>query len=187
MVINNLLAKKKMSKNKLSKLSGVPLTTVVDICSGKSDINKCSVETLLKITRVLNTTIESLVSVDNRTAFETFKSQTCHEVKRMGDIPYIIKTIESNEIREYYDMGWYRECYYLLAMLDYLCRVNELLYCAEYYDIRNKALKNTVYPSGTVLRSIVAQSDQPKIDSFANAIPEFRRFNIIESDVRNVC
>jgi len=181
------MAEKKISKYKLSKLSGVPLTTVTDICSGKADIGKCSVATMLKISRALNTTIESLVSVDSRPAFETFKSHVCHEVKRMGDIPYIIKSLELNEIRAYYDKGWHRESLYLLAMLDYLCRVNDLSLCLEYDDIRQYTLKKILYPAGAIVQSVATRSEQPKIDSVNEAIPEFRQFNIIESDVRNVC
>ena len=53
MIINELLEKEKMSKYRLSKESGVAMTTITDICSGKADINKCAAGTLHKIAKVL--------------------------------------------------------------------------------------------------------------------------------------
>lgn len=48
MIINELLEKEKMSRYRLSKESGVAMTTITDICSGKADINKCAAGTLHK-------------------------------------------------------------------------------------------------------------------------------------------
>ena len=40
MTLNSLLTQKKMTKYQLSKKSGVPQTTVIDICSGKTCLEK---------------------------------------------------------------------------------------------------------------------------------------------------
>jgi len=61
MIINELLKDKNMSRYKLSKTSGVPQTTITDICSGKTSIEKCSAETLYKIAKTLNISMESLL------------------------------------------------------------------------------------------------------------------------------
>lgn len=61
MLLNDLLTEKKMSRYRLSKESGVPQTTIVDICSGKARIEKCSAETLYKIAKVLQVSMESLI------------------------------------------------------------------------------------------------------------------------------
>ena len=42
MTLNSLLTQKKMTKYQLSKKSGVPQTTVIDICSGKTRLEKCA-------------------------------------------------------------------------------------------------------------------------------------------------
>lgn len=42
MYLNQLLEEKGISKYKLAKLSGVPQSTIADICSGKTNIKKCS-------------------------------------------------------------------------------------------------------------------------------------------------
>ena len=41
MLIDDALKKQNMTKYRLSKESGVPQATINDICSGKSDIEKC--------------------------------------------------------------------------------------------------------------------------------------------------
>lgn len=60
--------------------------------------------------------------------FELFKSNVCHRVKDRGDIPFIVETLKSNEIRNYYDKEQYPQAFYLLAMVDYLSRENNCPY-----------------------------------------------------------
>lgn len=189
MSINDILTEKKMTRYRLSKISGVPFTTIGDICSGKADIEKCTAGTLYKIAKVLDVTIEELLEsskAEYRCAFETFKSNTCHRVKDMGDVDFMLHVLECDEIRTLYNKGWYPEALYLLAMLDYLSRVNDVPLCTRYNDIRSLRLSNPVFPVGVVLASKVIHSDEPLKKAEADAIPEFRRFNIIESEVRNV-
>ena len=51
----------------------------------------------------------AIEKVDYRCSFETFKSNICHHVKDMGDIDFIIETLEADEIRKLYERSWYRE------------------------------------------------------------------------------
>ena len=60
MTINELLREKKISKYRLSRLSGVPYTTINDICTGKTRIEKCSAETIYKIAKVFSISIVSV-------------------------------------------------------------------------------------------------------------------------------
>ena len=109
MIINDLLEKEKMSRYRLSKESGVAMTTITDICNGKADLDKCTAGTLHKIAKVLNVTVDSILennsanNIDYRCSFETFKSNTCHHVKDMGDIDFIIETLETDEVRKLYE------------------------------------------------------------------------------------
>ena len=129
--------------------------------------------------------LESAVS-EHRASFETFKSNTCHQVKNMGDADFMIHVLESDEIRTLYERKWYPEALYLLAMLDYLSRENNIPLCTKYDDIRTRRLAKPVYPIGVLITSEVLKSEAPLREAEQEAIPEFRRFNIIESDVRNV-
>ncbi len=125
-------------------------------------------------------------TVNYRSSFETYKSNVCHLVHDMGDIDFIIDTLESDKIRKYYDKKWYPESLYLLAMVDYLSRENDLSICSEYDDIRRARLAQPIFPASIIAMSAVSHSEYPKKESMETAIPEFRRFNIVESEVRNV-
>lgn len=189
MLINEQLEKRGMTKYRLSKESGVPQATINDICSGKADLEKCAAGTLYRLARALGITVEEILkSVQNeyRSSFETFKSNTCHHVKDMGDLDFMLQILESDEIRTLYDRRWYPEALYLLAMLDYLSRENTIPLCTRYNDIRARKLSKPIYPIGVLMTSEVVHSDEPLKQAEREAIPEFRRFNIIESEVRNV-
>ena len=61
MNLNIIIKQNGMTKYKVAKLSGVPHATLNDLCSGKSRIEKCSAETLYRIAKALNVSMESLV------------------------------------------------------------------------------------------------------------------------------
>lgn len=189
MLINDRLKQKNMTKYRLSKESGVPRAAVSDICSGKADLQKCAAGTLFKIARVLDPTVEDMLissQSEYRSSFETFKSNTCHHLKDMGDFEFMLAVLESGRIRQLYDRQWYPEAFYLLAMLDYLSRENDIPLCTGHDYIRSQKLADPVYPAGVLITSEVLGSEEPLREAEENAIPEFRRFNIIENEVRNV-
>jgi len=61
MSINEILKNMGMTKYRLAKLSGIPNATLSELCSGKTSIEKCSGETLYKIAKTLNVSMESLL------------------------------------------------------------------------------------------------------------------------------
>lgn len=194
MNLNAILEQKNITQYRLWKESGVPQATISDICTGKTLIEKCSAETIYRIAKVLDVSMESLIapavrSLDeehSRPSFELFKSNTCHRVKDLGDIPFVIELLQTNQIRKLYEKKWYPEALYLLAMLDYLSRENNIPICKNYNDIRASKLKRRVYPSSVIILCKTMNSDAPKEECIRLAIPEFLRFNIVESEVRNV-
>lgn len=58
-----MLREKGLSMYRLSQLSGVPKTTVIDICSGRSDIEKCSGKTIRQLAMSLGCTMESIMQL----------------------------------------------------------------------------------------------------------------------------
>ena len=195
MIIDKLLEDARMSRYKLSKESGVPQATISDLCSGKTSITKCSAGTLYKIAKVLQVTVDSILEADEcenaqdeeyRSSFETFKSNICHYVKDMGDMEFIIHVLETDQIRELYKKKWYLESLYLLGMIDYLSKENGLPVCTNYNDISKQKLAQPVYPSSVLVQAAVMQNEDIKEEARKKAIPEFMRFNIVESEVRNL-
>ena len=65
MTMQSMLREKNMSMYRLSQISGVPKTTVIDICSGKSDIEGCTAKTVMQLSRALGCTMEELMQIDN--------------------------------------------------------------------------------------------------------------------------
>lgn len=183
-----------MSKYQLAKKSGVPQTTIIDICSNKAKIEKCSAATIYKISRVLDVSMESLVkeaiestnTALKRPSFEVFKSNICHLLKDKGDIEFINDNLSKDEVKTLFDRKWYAESFYLLAMIDYISRINNIPICTNYNDIRSQKLKEILYPKDVVLLDMIENSDKNRKESLEKAIPEFLHFNIVENEVRNV-
>ena len=63
MDLQSLLDQRKISKYHLSKISGVPKTTIMDICAGRSDIERCSAKTVQQLAAALNCTMEDIMKL----------------------------------------------------------------------------------------------------------------------------
>ena len=188
MQINELLKQKNLSKYRLSQMSQVPYMTLNDICSGKAKLEKCSAETVYRLAKELQVSMEDLLKpyMEHRNSFELFKSNVCHRLKAVGDIDFLVETLQSDSIRSYYDKKWYPESFYLLALTDYLSRMNDIPLCGDYDDLRSQKLEKIIYPASVLALSAAKQSEQPKAAARKEAIPEFLKFNIVESEIRNV-
>ena len=195
MELTNLLKERQLSVYQCAKESCVPYTTLSDIIKGKTSIEKCTAGTIYKLAKTLHVPMEDLLAESFREDadisfsgdFEIYKSNICHLVKDKGDITFIVETLQENKIRTYWERQWYRESFYLLAMVDYLSRVNDLPICNDYEDIRKCKLSEAIYPRDVLLAAKLDASLDVKEQCLKEAIPEFLRFNIIESEVRNVC
>ena len=187
-MLTELMQKKAVTKYQLAKNSGIPYTTVSDIVSGKAQLEKCTAETIYRLAKELDVSMETLLEpcFQKRANFELFKSNVCHRVKELGDIDFISEVLEKDDIRAYYNQHWYRESLYLLAMLDYLSRVNEVPLCSQYDDLRHCKLDTVIYPSSILAICAVSRNNHAKKQALMDSIPEFKRFNIIENEVRNV-
>lgn len=64
MTLQELLDNKNITKYHLSKASGVPNTTIIDICSGKSEIERCNAKTIQQIANALGCTMEEIMSLE---------------------------------------------------------------------------------------------------------------------------
>lgn len=61
MIINDYLKNNNLSKYQFSRISGLPYATLNDICSGKTDLARCSGETLHKLSAALGCTVDELL------------------------------------------------------------------------------------------------------------------------------
>ena len=58
--------------------------------------------------------------------------------------------------------------------------------CLYGENLRNMKLKKIIYPSSVLVASRIARNDNLKRKAMEESIPEFIKFNIVESEVRNV-
>ena len=187
-MINELLKKQNMSIYRLSQNSKIPYMTLNDICTGKTRLEKCSAETVYRLAKELHISMEDLLApcFEKRCSFELFKSNVCHQLKELGDIDFLIETLKTDAVRAYYQKKWYPESLYLLAMVDYISRLNNVCLCEDYNDLRRQKLSDIIYPASVLALCAAWKSDAPKRQARKEAIPEFMRFNIVESEIRNV-
>lgn len=68
MNLQEYIDSKNITKYHLSQISGVPKTTVIDICSGKSSLQKCSARTVQQLARALDCTMEYIMSLDEKSS-----------------------------------------------------------------------------------------------------------------------
>ncbi|MCI8850984.1 MAG: helix-turn-helix transcriptional regulator [Erysipelotrichaceae bacterium] len=188
MFLTDLMNKKSITKYRLSKESGIPYTTINDICSGKTQLKRCTAEHVYRIAKVFDVSVEQLLApcFEQRMDFELFKSNVCHRLKELGDIEFIANQLKQDEISDYYNKKWYPESLYLLGLLDYVSRINEVPLCSQYDEIRKTKLKSVLFPAGILTLAEVSGNDEILQDSLKEAIPELLRFNIVESEIRNV-
>ena len=66
MSLQNFLDANGITKYRLSKISGIPKTTIIDICSGKSSLAKCSAGTIRSLAEALNCSMEEIMEMDSR-------------------------------------------------------------------------------------------------------------------------
>ena len=187
-MLKAILKRKRMSIYRLSKESGVPYATLNDICSKKTSLKKCTAETVYRISKTLGVGVEDLLApyMVKRPSFENYKSAICHRIKEKGDFAFIRDVLVDDEVRTLFDAEWYPESFYLLAMIDYLCRENNLPICEDYDDLRSRQLTKKIYPQSLRLESLIMKDPSILQRAEREAIPEFLAFNIVENEVRSV-
>lgn len=60
MIIDNLIKKQHISKYRLAITAEIPYATLNDICNGKTKLEKCSAETVYKLSKALGIPMELL-------------------------------------------------------------------------------------------------------------------------------
>ncbi len=192
MTLKELLSQRKWSIYRLSQMSQVPYSTISDLVNEKTRLSKSSVDVAVKIAKALSVSMDELVgSVINqesvkRVSFELFKSSLRHQLHDLGDKALMTRILEMDLVEVYVRQQWYPEALYTLAMLDVLCRIHQLPLATKYDQYRDLQLDQILYPADVLILSLAQNNDQIKQESYQNSLPEFKRFNIVERDIRNV-
>jgi len=193
MYLDILIAQRHWTKYQLSKISQIPYTTLNDLFNEKTSLLKSSSETLYKLSKVLNLSMEDLIKKDiyaqktiERIDPELFRSNVQHRLKSLGSRSFIKQTLIEDTIAIYHEKNWMFEALYILASLDYLCRLEGLPKASKYTPLRSLHLDEIYYPSSLILMSKMSQDGSILLSHFSQSIPEFKQFNIVESDLVSV-
>ena len=80
------------------------------------------------------------------------------------------------------------EAIYLVALIDYLCRVNDISAFKELDKIRKIKLKKVMVPCSVYMEDYLLNDSECKLinQSISNSEPEFMDHNIAEGEIRDV-
>ena len=95
MNLQTLLNERQISMYHLSKISGVPKTTVLDICSGKSSIGGCNAKTVLRLAKALNCSMEDLMEIDTASYDRNTGLPLDQTYLERGLPPYLQKSVDA--------------------------------------------------------------------------------------------
>ena len=84
MSLKSILNSKGMSQYKLSQLCNIPYTTINDIYNERTKLMNCSAETVYKIARALDLSVDYLLDDSLRCSFELFKKYCLSSIKRIN-------------------------------------------------------------------------------------------------------
>lgn len=107
-------------------------------------------------------------------------------LKNWDSKKFIVSVLKTDKVTDYMNKKWYPEALYLLAMLDYVSRINNIPICKKYNSYRSAKLSEVIYPASVVVEAKVMNDESILKDSITNSIPKFMRFNIVESEVFDV-
>lgn len=119
--------------------------------------------------------------------FDIFRSNVCHLLHNRGDIEFINIIMSEGLVTQFLAHGDIAWGLYMLAMLDYVSRENDIPICKEYEPFRSIQLEELYIPFGIYLSKKLLGDSKIFDEAYKIAIPEFLRHNIMEGDVRNVC
>lgn len=69
--LQEAMSERNISRYRLSKVSGIPWATLSDICSGKTELERCSAGTVLKLSKALGMTMEETLDLETGLVSET--------------------------------------------------------------------------------------------------------------------
>ena len=192
-MLRAILHNKNMSLYELEKASSISHATLNDIYNERSNINNCTISIMSKLADALKINIDELyktLNYDNlslfayNSDFDLFKSDTLQRLKATDEIMFVTKTIESNSINDYFFSKKCAESLYLLSLIDYLSKKNNIPLCKKYDRIREYKCEK-IYVSKSIY--LLLTMKQTKVtDIFKSAIKEFMKHNIIESEIDEV-
>lgn len=119
--------------------------------------------------------------------FDAYRSNVCHLLHNLGDKEFIRTILKEDVINTLIEKRHSAWALYLLAMLDYVCRENNVPLSEKYTKLRNAKLDTLYMPKSIRIGVELFNNIEILEQAYKIAIPEFLEHNFLEGDVRNVC
>lgn len=194
--LNQLMNEREMTRSDLSRMSGVPESTLRGILNGKANLYDCKAGTLLSLAFVLHTTVESLlehyydeylrkptpeqVPADSQVPLSSFYElvdATVCVIRNDGDYECVRFIYHEGMIEGLFEHGCYREALFLLGVTDYLIHKHHMETDNRFDAFRYVCLEHPVY-HWRAIREDEETCRIAKAFSREYAIPELAQFNI---------
>ena len=152
-------------------------------------------ETGYKIAKALDISMNELYMEEKEPEFfdckdfELFKSNVCHEVKSLGELGFIEKSLTKDYVGEYWKMKDFPKALYMLAMTDFLSERNNVPLFNGYHEYRQQKLTEMIFPLSATYEIAFnpAQEEEIRNRYIDHAEPAFLKYGIVEGDIFNVC
>ena len=187
MNFKHYLENKNITIYKLSKETGVPYSTLLDLANEKTVFSNISLDHAIKIADYLKLDCKALLKFNNfsKDEFRIFRGNLLHELKRRNPINFSNFVIQKRYIDYYMKNGAYEEGLYLLALIDYISRINDMpTYTKRYNNYRKAKLAKPFFVGSSLIGFDSIEEAETKLN--IKVIPEFKKYNIIEEDVFNI-
>lgn len=185
----DILEMKNITLYQLSKEANIAYSTLENIKLNKVKIDNISCGVLRKLADFFGVSMDIMykrLSFPKRKEFEWFKSEACHHLKFLGDTAFVLSLIKSDYITTLWDMQWYAESLYLLAMLDILSKKYNAPLYSRYDFYRKQKLANVLYPKDVIYKDKLMPELKYKERILKECNPEFFKYNIVEGDIYDV-
>lgn len=188
MTLKELLKIKNITAYSLSKESGVPFSTISDLINGKTKPENVRLCHAISISKALGIDVVLFAKLQNpkdELRFAYFRSNILHDLKRKGDIPFVQHVLKTKIIDREYKCGCLERALYLLALIEYLNRVNgNVMTITRYKNLKKLKLDSVLFPGSELISFSSVEEANRRIG--IKCISEFAKYNIIEESVRNV-
>ena len=179
-----LLDKRGLSAYKLSKMTGIPYTTINDLLRFKTSPSNITLGHALKLSEALDITVEQFAKLEGAplTDFEFFRSNLLQDIRILGPMRFVTKALKEKTVDFYFKNGGTVHALYLLGLIDYEIRIHRLpIKQKRYNDLRKMQLDEPFFTSSSLIR--FSSVDEAEQALGVKVAPEFRRNNIIEVDI----
>lgn len=194
MTIKDFIDYNNISFSDLAEASDIPESTLRDILDGKSDLRRCTAQTVSKLAAALHAPVGGLLLFEpivqnmprpslkhlheytDKDGFKVFRKKTIEILNDIGRYDFVNAVLDERIVEYEYSDGNYANALFLIGMTDYCLDQKPVFFRITRYDrYRGDMMSKTIYPFGECESQIAEKA------LLNSAIPELLKYNFIET------